>query len=112
MEDVTPEQITWSIVPEARGQIKALPPEVHAHYGEMLTTFKETVCNFINTTQDCDGKALGVSPLGGYGKGGKYLKVRVALFGRGKSGSLRVLVVACCEVKEVVALAADMRKDL
>jgi len=34
-------------------------------------------------------------------EGGKVLKVRWALPGSGKSGSLRLVVVACCDEKRV-----------
>ena len=45
-------------------------------------------------------------------RGGKVLKVRWAYPGCGKSGSLRLVVVAYCEQKRVhIAQAFDRRED-
>lgn len=58
--------------------------------------------------------ALGksISPMKATPRGGKVLKVRWAYPGCGKSGSLRLIVVAYCREKRVhIAQALDRRDD-
>lgn len=61
---------------------------------------------------DCNN-ALGdtISPLKAMPKGGKVLKVRWGLPGCGKSGSLRLVVVAYCDERRVHIAQAFRRRD-
>lgn len=49
--------------------------------------------------------------MGATPAGGKILKVRWGLPGMGKSGGLRLAVVAYCESREVVIAGAFLRSD-
>lgn len=73
---------------------------------------QEFLCGYFSSG-DCQN-ALGksISPMKATPKGGKVLKVRWAYPGCGKSGSLRLVVVAYCNQKRVhIAQAFDRRTD-
>lgn len=52
-----------------------------------------------------------ISPIGATAAGGKRLKVRWLIPGKGKSGGLRLAVVAYCEERLVKVAGAWVRKD-
>ena len=72
---------------------------------------QEFLCGYFSSG-DCNN-SLGdsISPLKATPKGGKVLKVRWALPGSGKSGSLRLVVVAYCDEKRVHIAQAFLRRD-
>lgn len=53
-----------------------------------------------------------ISPLGATKSGGKILKVRWKYMGAGKSGGLRLCLVAFCEQLRVVLCHASLRRDV
>ena len=90
---------------ELRGQ---MTPEEHEQNKRALQEF---LCGYFSSG-DCNN-ALGdtISPLKATPKGGKVLKVRWGLPGCGKSGSLRLVVVAYCDEKRVHIAQAFRRRD-
>lgn len=83
-----------------------------ATYDEVRTAFKELIVGYINASAQCDKKqGRTISPMGGDGRGGKILKVRFGLPGRGRSGGLRVCVVADCDSKTISIAGAWERID-
>lgn len=104
--------ITWTVESSAYAQIRGLPPEVHQNYQEIKQLLKETVCAYFNASANCDAKTHGISRVGSLPDGGKAIKVRCALPGRAASRSLRVMIGAYCEIREVVILEVEWRRDL
>lgn len=80
-------------------------------YEQDKRALQEFLCGYFSSG-DCNN-ALGdsISPLKATRKGGKVLKVRWALPGCGKSGSLRLVVVAYCHEKRVHIAHAFRRSD-
>jgi hypothetical protein len=99
------------VVPGAPGvaNVRALLGE--EQYQETKKALQKALCAYFSSVSGCDAKqGNSISPIGATPKGGKILKVRWGLPGRGKSGSLRLcLVVYCAEMRASVA-AAFLRK--
>ena len=85
-----------------------MTPEEHERNKQALQDF---LCGYFSSG-DCNN-ALGdtISPLKATPKGGKVLKVRWGLPGCGKSGSLRLVVVAYCDERRVHIAQAFRRRD-
>lgn len=107
------QHIRWEISRDTRDEIfDLLPPEAQNCYPAMVLGMKERICGYINAHNQCDGKTKGVSVLEGCDGGGKVMKVRCAVPGRGASRSLRVIMAIFCDGKRVLVTGADWRKDL
>lgn len=105
-------QITWEVLKRATVDLVAFRHEMgEAAYNEQTRSFQDFFCDYINTGSQCRTKGCNVSPMGGTKAGGKSFKVRWALPGMGKSGGLRLAVVAYCDAKRVKIAAAWMRRD-
>ena len=72
---------------------------------------QEFLCGYFSTGDCSNAQGDSISPLKATAKGGKVLKVRWGLPGAGKSGSLRLVVVAYCEQKRVHIAQAFSRRD-
>ena len=79
-------------------------------YQESKEALQDTLCDYFNGG-NCDYKGLQISPMGGTKAGGKCFKVRWSLPGGGKSGGLRIAVVAYCAAKSVTIAKMWVRKD-
>lgn len=81
-------------------------------YAETKRAFQELLAGYFSAELGCKSK-LGktISPLGGTAKGGRSLKVRWALPGGGRSGGLRLLVIAYCDEQAVLVAGAFPRID-
>ncbi len=110
-EVVRPDDVLWIVGPKAHG-IKTLRETLDQQvYEETKQAIKEFLCGYF-ASGDCrheQGKSI--SPMGATPKGGKILKVRWGLPGRGKSGGLRLVVVAYCDERKVVLAESFLRKD-
>ena len=86
-----------------------MTPEAYAQDKQAL---KEFLCGYFSSGDCRNAQGNSISPLKATPLGGKVLKVRWAYPGCGKSGSLRLIVVAYCEQKRVhIAQAFDRRQD-
>lgn len=108
-----PSDIKWEVLPQASATFR--PIEAAMSTEEIKTCragLKEFLCAYFSAEKGCSTK-LGdsISPIGGTPAGGKCLKVRWAIPGRGKSGSLRIAVVAYCDDRKVKLAGAWVRKD-
>ena len=75
-------------------------------------TLKEFLCGYFSSGDCRNSQSSSISPMKATPLGGKVLKVRWAYPGCGKSGSLRLVVVAYCEEKRVhIAQAFDRREN-
>lgn len=73
---------------------------------------KEFLCGYFSSGECRIAQGSSICPLKATPKGGKLLKVRWAYPGCGKSGSLRLVVVAYCDERRVhIAQAFDRRSE-
>jgi hypothetical protein len=73
---------------------------------------QEFLCGYFSAGDCCNAQGSSICPVKATPRGGKVLKVRWAYPGCGKSGSMRLVVVAYCEEKRVViAQAFDRRQN-
>lgn len=101
----------WQVSVNARGI-----QELRAQFGEELYNSNKKslqifLCEYFNTGNCMNKLGKSISPMGATKKGGKILKVRWGIPGRGKSGSLRLCVVAYCNEKRVFGVAAHIRSE-
>ncbi|MEZ6062611.1 MAG: hypothetical protein R3C19_19890 [Planctomycetaceae bacterium] len=81
-------------------------------YEQEKQALKEFLCGYFSTGECRNAQGSSISPMKASPGGGKVLKVRWAYPGCGKSGSLRLVVVAYCEQKRVhIAQAFDRRAN-
>ena len=113
---VTPKDITWEVLkaalPEIQEVRKTMTPEGQEEDKQALRKY---LCDYFNSEEgkSCDRKqGSAISPVGfRTATGGKCLKVRWLVPGRGKSGGLRLAVVAYCNDRRVKLAGAWLRKD-
>lgn len=100
----------WSVLPSAEGmkQVRKLMDE--DTYEQNKEALKYFLCAYFSTGKCTQKQGRSISPIGATPGGGKILKVRWGLPGQGKSGGLRLAVVAYCEEKRVVIAEAFLRK--
>lgn len=106
-----PSDGNWQVGGAARLLIELRQQLTPEEYESNKRASQEFLCGYFSSG-DCDN-ALGdsISPLKATARGGKVLKVRWALPGSGKSGSLRLVVVAYCEERRVHIAQAFNRRD-
>lgn len=81
-------------------------------YEENKQALKKFLCGYFSSGDCQSSQGSSICPVKATRKGGKVLKVRWAYPGCGKSGSLRLVVVAYCVQKRVfMAKAFDRRDD-
>lgn len=108
---LTPEKITWIVLPECNPVFNKIRNMLGDDgYRDNKEAFQETMCDYFNLGE-CTQQALQIYPMGGTTGGGKSLKVRWQLPGCGKSGGLRLAVVAYCTKRTVKIAGAWARKD-
>lgn len=109
--NLTPDQITWELLESCLPTFKKLRKQFgEVGYQENKEALQETLCDYFNSGK-CDNIRNQISPIGGTPKGGKALKVRWQLPNCGKSGGLRLAVVAYCSERRVKLAAAFPRKE-
>jgi hypothetical protein len=112
---VAVEEITWEVLDAARpvlDQVRARMTE--DEYLDDRSALRKFLCAYFNSgDKDCKHKqGRAISPLGfATGAGGKCLKARWGIPGGGKSGGLRLAVVAYCKEKRVRLAGAWVRKS-
>ena len=106
-----PNDGVWQIGGAARLLFEIKEQMTPEQYTEAKLALQEFLYGYFGSG-DCN-HALGdsISPLKATPNGGKVLKVRWALPGAGKSGSLRLVVVAYCEERRVHIAQAFSRRD-
>ncbi len=101
----------WQVSGKAKLLVDLRQKMTPEQYEEEKIALQEFLCGYFSTG-DCN-QALGdsISPLKATPTGGKVLKVRWAVPGSGKSGSLRLVVVAYCDECRVHIAQAFSRRD-
>lgn len=103
--------ISWRTTPRAKKNLAVFRKEAGEEvYLNQVRALQEWLCNYFNAPGSCTAQSMGISPLGGDGPA-KVLKVRWGLPGRGKSGGLRLAVMAFCLELRVVVAGAWIRKE-
>lgn len=105
----SPSDGRWSVLSSAEGIWEARKLMDEETYERTKEALKEFLCAYFSTGRCIQKQGKSISPIGATPSGGKILKVRWGLPGRGKSGSLRLAVVAYCEEKRVVIAEAFLR---
>lgn len=106
-----PEDGIWVVGKDATG-LEEVRKELGAQeYDRQKQAIKKFLCGYFSTSECRSKQGNSISPLGATKKGGKVLKVRWALPGSGKSGGLRLIVVAYCAQKKAVIAQAFRRKS-
>jgi hypothetical protein len=105
-----PQDGRWEVSP-TKGMPDAKSAFSPEKYRNSTNSLKEFLCQYFSSG-DCN-EAMGdaISPMGGLPGGWKILKVRWALPGSGKSGSLRLVLLVHCELRRVHVAEAFVRKD-
>lgn len=81
-------------------------------YEQDKRALKEFLCAYFSSGDCRNSQGSSISPMKATPRGGKVLKVRWAYPGCGKSGSLRLVIVAYCDEKRVhIAQAFDRREN-
>jgi hypothetical protein len=109
---ITPGDIKWRLLKHAKEALAPVRKEFgNSSYADEKRAIKEFFCQYVNTGEHCATKALGISPLGGTKKNGKSFKMRWSIAGGGKSGGIRLALVAYCAERIVVVAGGWVRKD-
>lgn len=101
----------WQVGPQAKLLFELrqqMNPEDYSAEKEALQDF---LCGYFSSGKCTNSQGDSISPLKATPLGGKVLKVRWGLPGGGKSGSLRLVVVAYCEERRVYIAQAFARRD-
>lgn len=112
MASVT-QRITWLVTESAAIEVR----EIRAMRGEDgyaqdVRDLREYMTAYFEASQGCTVKlGRSVSPIGVTSQGGKILKTRWKYPGAGKSGGLRLCLVAFCDERRVVLCHAAIRRD-
>jgi hypothetical protein len=108
---VDPNSITWKLTGQARVDVAedraALGEEEYLRDRDRMRIH---LCDYFNGAA-CVSKAGNISPIGKNSAGGKILKMRWGRPGCGKSGGIRLCIVAFCSERIVVLCRAFLRKD-
>lgn len=109
---VGPEDITWRVRPDPMRVFEDIRRRVGLElYNTNKQALRRLLCDYFNAVK-CNGSTKTIAPIGCTSRGGKLLKVRLALPGEGKSGGLRLCVVAYCRSRSVsIAAAVSRRHD-
>jgi hypothetical protein len=101
----------WQVGPKVE-EIQRLKKEsTSKQYEEQKRALQEYLCHYFSWGDCNTSQGSQISPMGASKKGGKILKVRWNYPGGGKSGGMRLVVVAYCKEKRVHIAAAIPRKD-
>lgn len=105
----TPESIKWEVAAGARQCLDKIRDQMSGvDYAADKRSLQAFLCNYFNTG-DCQHKlGASISPMKSSQRaaGGKCLKVRWGVPGGGKSGGLRLAIVAYCAEKRVTIAGA------
>lgn len=106
-----PEDGKWQVSEQATliSDVRSRMPA--ADYEATKRALKEFLCGYFSSGDCRNALGSSISPMKATPAGGKVLKVRWAYPGCGKSGSLRLVVVAYCEQRRVVIAQAFDRRD-
>ena len=107
-----PQDGTWQVGPQATLLHELRQQMTPEEFEQDKLALQKFLCGYFSTGECDNGQGSSIAPMKATPQGGKVLKVRWAYPGCGKSGSLRLVVVAYCQEKRVhFAQAFDRRQD-
>lgn len=109
---VSKSEIKWELLKHASQELGAVRKLLGEDaYEAEKAALKDYLCNYFNsgTCRHKQGSQISPMPSTLTGQGGRCLKVRWGLPGKGKSGGLRLAVVAYCDRKHVKLCGAWRR---
>ncbi len=107
---VVPGEVCWVLLTEAAQAFAPLRDRMGEEtYQASKKALQEHLCRYFSASK-CATAGLQINPMGGTDGGGKCFKVRWAMPGCGKSGGLRIAVVAYCDDRRVVVCDAWERQ--
>ncbi len=106
-----PEEGSWLVGAKAKLLFELRQQMTPDDYEQNKQALQEFLCGYFSSGNCHNALGDSISPLKATARGGKVLKVRWALPGCGKSGSLRLVVVAYCDEKRVHIAQAFRRTD-
>lgn len=107
----SPQDGKWQVGGQAQLLIELRQRMTPEDYEQDKQALQEFLCGYFSTGDCRNAQGSSISPMKASPKGGKVLKVRWAYPGCGKSGSLRLVVVAYCDEKRVHIAQAFARRD-
>lgn len=112
MTQYTPGDGKWQVGSKATLLLDLRNRMTVQEYEANKLALKRFLCGYFSSGECQAPQGSSICPVKATRKGGKVLKVRWAYPGCGKSGSLRLVVVAYCAQKRVfIAKAFDRRDD-
>jgi len=106
-----PEDGKWRLGKDAELLLELRKQMTAEAYEAEKQALQRFLCGYFSSGHCRNALGDSISPLKATRMGGKVLKVRWALPGSGKSGSLRLVVVAYCDEKRVHIAQAFRRSD-
>lgn len=111
---VLPEEITWRLLPRAQKELKRLRKELGSDsYDLEKEALRRYLCSYFDSGTCRHKQGNQISPMSSTlaGEGGRCLKVRWGVPGKGKSGGLRLAIVAYCDSLLVKICGAWKRSE-
>jgi hypothetical protein len=106
-----PTELTWMVVGVAVGQLKAILDLIgEPLYNQMKAPMKSFLCGYYASTRGLT-KTRSIFPIDSGVPGSKAFKVRWVIPGSGKSGGLRLIMLANCTSMTVRIVGAWIRKQ-
>lgn len=110
--EYSPSDGTWQLGAQASLLSELRQRMTPEEYEQEKQALREFLCGYFSTGDCRNAQGSSIAPMKATPQGGKVLKVRWAYPGCGKSGSLRLVVVAYCEERRVhIAQAFDRREN-
>lgn len=110
--DYAPQDGKWQVGPHAHALHRLRQQMSPDDFEQDKRALQEFLCGYFSSGECRNALGKSIVPVMRTPRGGKVLKVRWAYPGCGKSGSLRLVVVAYCDEKRVhIAQAFDRRDD-
>lgn len=110
---VTREEIQWELAVAAVKSLRLIRDTLgEPAYGKDKLHLQEFLAAYFSSSPGCLEKSNSIAPLAAHGLQGKLLKVRWGSPGRGKSGGLRLAVLAYCAEKRVRVAGAWARRTV
>ena len=107
--ELDPSAFKWQATPAARQELaKVYGSEGMAEFRDKLG--KHLCCGYYPATSG-RSKAMGVSPISCGVQDGRGFKVRWAYPGCGKSGGIRMAILALCPARRIIIAFACKRKE-
>jgi len=106
-----PEDGKWQLGPKATVLFELRERMTPEDYEQDKWALQEFLCGYFSSGDCRNAQGSSISPMKATPNGGKVLKVRWAYPGCGKSGSLRLVVVAYCDERRVHIAQAFDRRD-